>query len=542
MTFTEKASTAVDGRETRVLDALILGAGVSGIEQLYKLRESGFDALAVDAAAGVGGTWFWNRYPGARLDSESYSYGFYFSKELLQEWEWSEHFCGQPENEKYFNFVVDKLKLRPHIRLSTQVLSATFDSDADEWTVVTSAGDVIRARLLVTGIGILSDPQYPNVPGRDEFKGEWYHTARWPAEEVDLTGKRVAVVGTGSSGVQLITAIGDQVRSLTVFQRTANWCTPLNNEPIPPQEMEDIKANYDKVWASTQNPGGFVHNPIEGSAWDYTPDERRERYESLYKQRGFAKSVRNYPELLLSKEINAEFSAFLEEKIRARVKDQTVADKLIPTDHGYGIKRPPYESGYYEIYNQDNVELVDMRETPMVRITESGVRTTEKEYEFDVIIYATGFDAITGAFNKIDIVGSRGATLKEHWANGPITFAGLGSYGFPNLLMLGGPQALGGNNPRCIEKQTDFVTNLAGYMREKGYHRVEPTAEACTEWTEHVNEIVSGTLYSEGESWMFGSNTAGKARAFGLYIGGMMVYGEKLATIEANDYHGFVLA
>ena len=311
------------------------------------------------------------------------------------------------------------------------MLSATFDSDADEWKVVTSAGDVIRARLLVTGIGILSDPQYPNVPGRDEFKGEWYHTARWPAEEVDLTGKRVAVVGTGSSGVQLITAIGDQVRSLTVFQRTANWCRPLNNEPIPPQEMEDIKANYDKVWASTQNPGGFVHNPIEGSAWDYTPDERRERYESLYKQRGFAKSVRNYPELLLSKEINAEFSAFLEEKIRARVKDQTVADKLIPTDHGYGIKRPPYESGYYEIYNQDNVELVDMRETPMVRITESGVRTTEKEYEFDVIIYATGFDAITGAFNKIDIVGSRGATLKEHWANGPITSPGSAVTGSP---------------------------------------------------------------------------------------------------------------
>src|SRR3984957_11160825 len=538
MTVTEETAATAESSKTPVLDALILGAGGSGIDQLYKLRGQGLNAIAVDAASGVGGTWFWNRYPGARLDSESYSYGYFFSKEILDEWNWSEHFCSQPENERYFNFVVDKLGLRPYIRLNTQVLSATFDADAHGWQVLTSAGDIIRYRLLITGIGILSDPQYPNVPGRDDFKGEWHHTARWPAEPVDLKGKRDARVGTGSSGVHIVTALAAEVGTLTVFQRTANWCTPLNNGPISAEEMAGIRANYGKVWESTQNPGGFVHNPVEGSAWDATPEQRQERYEAVYGERRFAKSIRNYPELLVSKEINAEFSAFLEKRIRARVKDQSVADKLIPTDHGYGAKRPPYESGYFEICNQPNVELVDMRETPMVQITERGIRTTEKEYEFDVIIYATGFDAITGAFNKIDIVGSRGETLKEQWMNGPQTYCGLASYGFPNFLMAGGAQALGGNNPRCIEKQTDFITHLAVYMRENSLTRVEATAESCAEWVGHVNELVAGTLYNEGDSWMFGSNTEGKKRAFGLYIGGMMVYGERLASEEDNGYQG----
>jgi cation diffusion facilitator CzcD-associated flavoprotein CzcO len=542
MTTTEATTQSTAGDDTGVLDAVILGAGVSGIDQLHKLRERGLNALVVDAAGGVGGTWYWNRYPGARLDSESYSYGYFFSDEILNEWKWSEHFCSQPENEAYFNFTVDKLGLRPYIRLNTLVLSATFDPDQDEWKIVTSDGDILRARLFITGIGILSDPQYPNVPGREDFKGAWAHTARYPAEGIDMKGKRVAVVGTGSSGVQIITAIGPEVGSLTVFQRTANWCTPLNNGPISDEEMEEIRTHYDEIYQSTQNPGGFVHNPIEGSAFDVTPEERLERYEMLYKQRGFAKSIGNYPELLLSKEINAEFSAFLEAKIRARINDQSVADKLIPTDHGYGLKRPPYESGYFEIYNQPNVELVDMREEPMVQITETGIKTTKKDYEFDVIIYATGFDAITGAFNKVDIVGARGETLKEHWANGPLTYVGLASHGFPNLLFVGGPQALGGNNPRAIEKQTDWVADLAVHLKNSGITRIEATESACIEWTDHVNELAAGTLYEEGDSWMYGSNTAGKARAFGLYIGGMMVYADKLSSIAKDGYAGFELS
>ncbi|WAC57017.1 flavin-containing monooxygenase [Gordonia sp. SL306] len=544
MTQANTQVTATNAGGEVLLDAFIVGCGVSGIEALHRLRSAGFDAIAVDAADGVGGTWHWNRYPGARLDSESYSYGYFFSEELRNGWDWSEHFCSQPENERYFNYVVDALDLRPFMKLGTAVTSAHWDPDGGIWLVTTADGDRYRTRFLITGIGILSDPKYPNIPGRERFSGAVAHTARWPKGGLDLKDKRVAVIGTGSSGVQTIAAIGPIVGSLTVFQRSPNWCPPLNNEPITPLEMAEIKGQYEAIWTKTRTTrGGFIHGPIAASAFSFSPEERRQWYETLYGRRGFARLYTNFIEVIRTKELNAEFSEFLAEKIRERVEDPDVAKKLIPVDHGFGQRRPPYETGYYEVYNQPNVELVDTTETPLVEITENGIRTTEREFEFDVIIYATGFNSVTGAFDRIDIQGRDGASLGDAWRQGPNTVAGLGTHGFPNLLMLGGPQAMGGNIPRCIEHQALFLDSLMRHMRDNGLSRIEPTQTACDEWTAHVAEVVSMTLYAETKSgWFWNAVEGATGHSFGIYPAGVVEYGRRLREIEANGYQGFVLS
>lgn len=535
-------AATLESQQHGVLDALIIGAGVAGIESLHRLRGLGYDALLVDAASGVGGTWHWNRYPGARLDSESYSYGYFFDKELRDGWNWSEHFCAQPENEAYFNYVVDSWELRPHISLNTRVVSAVFDSDSDTWTVTAESGREFRARFLLTGIGILSDPRFPQEPGQDRFRGESYHTARWPQESVDLTGKRVAVIGTGASGVQTISAIGPEVGSLTVFQRTPNWCPPLNNESLSTLEMAEIKGSYDAIWARTQSSrGGFVHGHIVGSVHDYTEEERHEWYETLYARRGFARLYTNFPEVIRTEEFNKEFSQFLESKIRARINDQSVADRLIPTDHGFGQKRPPYETNYYEVYNQPNVELVSMLETPIVEFNEGGILTSEKQHDFDVIIYATGFNAVTGAFDRIDIRGVDGVRLVDAWREGPKTWAGLATPGFPNLLYLGGPQAMGGNIPRAIEKQVPFVADLLEHMRANGYRRIDAHEDACQEWAAEIAHFVSLTLYRPGiTSWFW--TEAGEGHSFGIYPAGIIEYSKRLKAIAAEGYRGFTLS
>lgn len=543
MTQAEAQHTRTDNADVKILDALIIGCGVSGIEALHRLREAGFDALAVDAADGVGGTWYWNRYPGARVDSESYSYGYFFSEELRNGWDWSEHFCGQPENERYFNYVVDALDLRPFMRLNTTVASAHFDSVDSTWLITTTADERYRARFLITGIGILSDPRYPGIPERERFAGQSAHTARWPKEGLDLGGKRVAVVGTGSSGVQTISAIGPIVGSLTVFQRSPNWCPPLNNQPIKPLEMAEIKSEYDAIWMKTRTTrGGFVHGAIAASAHDFSTEERREWYETLYRRRGFARLYTNFTEVIRTKELNAEFSDFLANKIRERVKDPAVADTLIPADHGFGQRRPPYETGYYDVYNQDNVELVDTSKTPMLEITERGIRTSDKEFEFDVIIYATGFNSVTGAFDRIDIRGRDDTSLRDSWRQGPSTWAGIGTHGFPNLLMLGGPQAMGGNIPRCIEHQARFLDSLLKHMRDNGYTQIEATHEACEGWAEHVESVVNLTLYTETTKSWFWTENEGSGHTFGIYPAGVVEYGKRLAEIESSDYKGFVLS
>ncbi|MET0931004.1 MAG: NAD(P)/FAD-dependent oxidoreductase [Aeromicrobium sp.] len=528
-------------QDERVLDAVVLGAGVTGIHQLHRLREDGLDVIAIDAASGVGGTWFWNRYPGARVDSESYSYQYFFSKDLLEEWNWTEHFAGQPENERYVNHVVDKFGLRDRILLDTTIAAATWIPGSEVWELRSVDGRAFRTKFLVTAVGFLSDPQYPQTPGQDAFAGESYHTGVWPVGGVDFTGKRVAVIGTGSSGVQLIQSINEDVASMTVFQRTPNWATPLNNEPISAEELADIKARYDEIYASTQNPGGFVHNFPETFAAEHTPEQRREFWEDLWTKRGFATLFGNYPEVSVSVEVNQEFADFIAEKVRDRVDDPEIAAKLIPTDHGYAFKRPPMETNYYEVYNQDNVELVDVRENPILEITETGIKTQQGDYELDMIVYATGFDVGTGSFTKIDFTGIGGEKLKEQWANGPVTRMGMFAPGFPNMLMVGGVQALVGNIPRTTEHQVEFVAHLMEHMRNEGLEHVEVTREAADEWVQHLAESVVGTIFDGANSWLWGSNTPGKARSFLLYAGGLLAYNEWLEKTETNGYEGLEL-
>ena len=399
------------------VDVLIVGAGVTGIYQLYLAREAGYSAQLVEAGSGVGGTWYWNRYPGARYDSESYTYGYFFSRELFQEWEWTEHFAGQPENERYFNHVVDKFDLRRHIRLGTRVTFAAWDDSAASWLVTAADGYRARARFLVAATGVLSVPFYPDIPGRDSFRGEAYHTGLWPKAPVDFAGKRVAVIGTGSSGVQVIPAVAGEVASLTVYQRTPNWATPLNNRPITPQEQAELKAGFEAIRdACGKSPSGFLHVHSDKNTFDDPPEERLAFYERVWQLGGFGKIISNYRDMTLNPAANAEWSRFVAGKIRATVKDPATAEKLIPTDHGYAGKRPPYVTGYYEAFNRPNVELVDLNETPITAVTETGIETAAGLREFDIIVWATGFDFGTGALSRL---GAAAGTACRSRSTGP---------------------------------------------------------------------------------------------------------------------------
>ncbi|KAF0957120.1 flavin-containing monooxygenase [Rhodococcus sp. T7] len=524
-------------QDTEILDALVIGTGISGIHQLHRLAEEGRRVIALEAGPAVGGTWFWNSYPGARTDSEAYTYCYFFSKELLQEWDWPEHFASQPQLNRYLNHVVDRFGIRPLIHFNTTVTAATWNAEENYWEILTNNGERYKTHILVTAIGFLSDPHFPAFPGREKFRGESHHTARWPGE-VSFANKRVAVIGTGSSGVQVIQTIADDVASLTVFQRTPNWATPLNNGPVSPDELETIKATYDQIHASTQNLGGFVHDFPDLSARDHDSEQRQLFWEELWDKRGFASLFSNYPEVMESEEINREYCDFIAEKIRSRVNDPEIAAKLIPTDHGYAAKRPPMEIGYYEAYNRDNVELIDTTENPILEITELGIKTKEREFEFDLIIYATGFDVGTGAFNKIDITGLDDKKLKDEWANGPITRMGMLTPNFPNLLMIGGVQALVGNVPRVTEYQVEFAVRLLEYMDSKGHKTVDADQQAAKDWVDHLAGVVDGTIFDGASSWQWGANIPGKARSFLLYPAGLPAYKEWLSNTEASGYDG----
>ena len=390
-------------------EVIIIGAGVSGIYQLHLLRDAGVDVRLVEAGTDIGGTWYWNRYPGARFDSESYSYGYFFSPELLAEWNWSEHFAGQAETEAYLNFVVDKLRLRDLMQFRTRVASAAFDEPSASWVLTTEDGAQLRSRFVVSAMGVLSVPYWPAIPGRERYLGEAYHTGQWPKEPVDFAGKKVAVIGTGASGVQLIPEVAKEVAELVVYQRTPNWSSPLNNGRITDEEQAEIKATYDQIYHSCMSSfAGFVHRASRKHTFDDSKDERWALYEKLYHQKGFAKIISNYRDTMTNREANAEFSEFIAEKIRARVNDPVVAEKLIPTDHGFGMRRPPMETFYYEAYNQPNVQLVDLNETPIVTITEAGIETSDGERAFDIIVWATGFDGFTGALTRMNVVGEGG--------------------------------------------------------------------------------------------------------------------------------------
>jgi cation diffusion facilitator CzcD-associated flavoprotein CzcO len=527
-------------------DAVVIGAGVSGLYQLYRLRELGLNVRVFEAGTGVGGTWYWNRYPGARFDSESWTYGYSFSQELLDEWDWEEHFAAQPETERYLNYVADKFDLRRDIQFKSRVTAAHCRQDTRSWDIILEDGRRYTTDLLVTAVGVLSAATMPTIPGVETFQGQSCHTHYWPTEPVRFEGKRVAVIGTGATGVQIITEVAKTAGHLTVFQRTPQWCAPLRNAKIGKEEMNRIRANYPEIFARCQETYGcFIHTADPRGTFEVTTEEREAFWEKLYGEPGFGIWMGNFRDMLTDREANALISDFVAKKIRRRVKDPAVAEKLIPKNHGFGTRRVPLESGYFEVYNQPNVKLVDINETPIERITPSGIKTSDAEYQFDIIIYATGFDAITGAFDRIDIRGVDGVTLKEKWKDGPQTFLGILVDGFPNMLMVMGPHAGLGNIPRAAEYSADWVTALIRFARDRGLSRIEATAAGATAWTDHVIAASEGLLFTEVDSWMTGinRNVEGKqVRRIMRYSGGHPQFRERCEAVAADGYRGLALA
>jgi cation diffusion facilitator CzcD-associated flavoprotein CzcO len=521
-------------------DVVIVGAGILGINQLYRAVQAGYSVRLLEQADGVGGTWYWNRYPGCRFDSESYTYGYLFSAELWQEWDWSEEFAPQPETERYLNHVVDKFDLRRRIRLNSKVTSAVWDERDGTWTTETEDGFTVRSRYLISTTGVLSVPQYPDVPGREDFAGETYHPVRWPKTPVDLKGKRVAVIGTGSTGVQIGPAIAGEVESLVMYQRSATWATPLNNHPISADQQAYLKANYDPIKAELDaSVGGFLHKPA-GKKWvDDAPEQRQAFFESVWNSPGFAKISANYEDLLFNTDANGEWCAFMADRIRAIVNDPATAAKLIPTDHLYVGLRPPYVTGYYEMYNRPNVELVSLRDTPIVKVTETGIETSDGLREFDVIIWATGFDFGTGAMLRMGIVGEGGLTLNDYWADGPLTYLGIMTHGFPNFFFPGGPHGAAGNNPRYGEHQVVFVQDVIDYARDHGQRRIEVPKPDEQAWMDMIAQLLPYSSFVKRGQY-YGGNTPGKPMAYLLNPGGRPKLDEFMAKAVESGYAGFL--
>jgi cation diffusion facilitator CzcD-associated flavoprotein CzcO len=532
-------------------EVVIVGAGVAGLCELHHLRARGFSVVLVDRSPDLGGTWYWNRYPGCRFDSESYTYGYRFSPDLLHDWSWQERFAPQPETLGYLNHVASQFDLRPDIVFDFDVTGASWDEASCRWTLTAADGREVTGRYLVTCMGILSSPTLPRLPGIDSFAGQSFHTYYWPHEPVEYAGKRVGVVGTGATGVQLIQTIARDVAELAVFQRRPNWTAPLGNGPISAAEMDGIKARYDEIFAACdRSPGGFVHDPDRRGFWNVPREERVRFWEELYQQPGFAIWLGNFREIFTDAAANAELSEFMAAKIRQRIHDPDLADRMIPADHGFGVQRLPLETGYYEAYNRDNVHLVDLRDTPIEKVTPAGIATTDQHYDLDIIVYATGFDAVTGAFDRVGITGTGGATLRDLWKDGPQTYLGLFVHGFPNLIAVGGPQGGGSgsvNFPRAIEQQTDWAADLLEHMRKTGLRRFEATPEAQAEWFAHVVEMNQLMLLRNARSWFTGynSNVPGHdngAPRYLLYNGGAYKYRTTLRQVAESGYAAMELS
>ena len=538
------AERPAQGQAT-VTDAIIIGAGISGMFMLYRLRELGMSVKVFEAGTNVGGTWYWNRYPGARFDSESWTYGYSFSKELLAEWDWKEHFSPQPDTLEYLNHVADKFDLRRDMQFRSTVTAAHWDDAANQWTVTLENGEQAKARFLFTAIGILSAYTLPAIPGRDSFQGPAYHPARWPHTPVDFTGKRVGIIGTGATAIQAIPEIAKQAAHLTVFQRRPNWAAPLHNAKISKEEMQEIKSRYEEIYAHcAQTPSWFIHEADRRKTLDVSPEEREAFWEKLYAEPGFGIWMGNFRDILIDEKANEKISEFIARKIRQRVKDPAVAEKLIPKDHGFGSRRVPLESGYFETYNRDNVTLVDViNDEPIECITPKGVKTSKQEREFDILIYATGFDGVTGAFDRIDFRGPNGLTLKDAWADGPRTYLGMLPEGFPNMLMALGPHTARGNIPQAIEHSVNFQAGVLRFMLEHGYTRIDTRPECVDEWTETVIKAAEPLLSSKVDSWQTGvnRNVAGRQvrRVLG-YNGNGAHFRRKTDEVTTGGFKEFV--
>jgi len=528
----------------REFDAVVIGAGFSGLYMLHRLREMGLAVRVYEAADGVGGTWYWNRYPGARCDSESHYYCFSFSKELLQEWTWTERYPAQPEVLKYLNFVADKLDLRRDIQFRTRVTQAIFDEAAQRWQIATDRGDQATAQYLITGVGCLSAPNLPSFKGLDRFQGEWYHTGRWPHETVDFTGKRVGLIGTGATGIQVVPEVAPAAEHLYVFQRSPNFAIPGRNRPLSLAEMEQIRACYDEIWAKARYSfGGYPMDFAPHGAMELSPEERQRAFEAAWAKGGFYFLFNAANDLLVNKASNDAAAEFIRNHIRKAVRDPKVAELLCPYDHPFATKRPPLEHGYFEAFNRENVTLVDVRNAPIEEITPTGIKTRDAEYELDVIIFATGFDAITGSLLKIDIRGRGGVTLQQKWAEGPRTYLGITTAGFPNLFMITGPQSPSvlTNMPMAIEQHVEWIAACIQELRSRGAVSIEATPEAEQRWVYHANEVASRTLYPQADSWYVGANIPGKPRMVMPCTGGLGPYRKICDEVAAKGYEGFAV-
>ncbi len=538
-------STASTGLLPQHYDAIVVGAGLSGLYMLHRLRGLGLKARVFEAGSGVGGTWFWNRYPGARCDVDSLEYSYSFSDDLQQEWSWPERYGTQAEIQKYLDHVADRFDLRRDIQFNTRVRAASFDPGANVWTLTTEHGGVVTAPFCVMATGNLSTPAVPGFKGLDRFQGRWYHSGRWPTEPVDFSGQRVGVIGTGSSGIQMVPVIASQAKHLHVFQRTANYSVPARNGPLDPELEREHKATYVERRLGAHYSGYGVAGlaPYPMSALDATPEQRRAHYEAKWNEGGPFAFLFAYNDLLTNQASNDTLAEFVRDKVRSIVKDPVVAELLAPKDYPIGAKRLCVDTDYYETFNRENVTLVDVKSAPIVEITEKGIRTTKSEYELDAIAFATGFDAMTGALREIDIGVRGGATLADKWSAGPLTYLGLMVAGFPNLFIVTGPgsPSVKGQMTVSIEQHVDWIAECLKHLRARGLARIEADREAEAKWVAHVNDVASATLFAAVDSWYTGSNIPGKPRVFMPYIGGMANYRRKCEDVVARGYEGFVL-
>jgi cyclohexanone monooxygenase len=531
-------------RSGDTFDVVVVGAGFAGMYMLHRLRGLGLSARVYEQGDGVGGTWYWNRYPGARCDVESMQYSYSFSDELQQEWDWSERYAPQPEILKYANHVADRFDLRRDIQFSTCVESAVFDENANRWSVTTSDGKTVTAQFVVLATGCLSNARMPDIKGLAGFKGKVYHTGHWPHEAVDFTGLRVGVIGTGSSGIQSVPVIAEQASHLTVFQRTANFSIPARNAELTEAEREQFRANYPEIrrFAREEARNGIYTDMPDRGALDDGDNERRARYEQRW-SRGGLTFMSVYNNLALDKAANDTAADFVREKIAEIVKDPQIAKLLQPNSHPIGTKRICIDSDYFAAFNRPNVTLVDIKANPIQKILPNGVRTGAKDYEVDALVLATGFDAMTGSVAKIDIRGRNGQTLNQKWAEGPRTYLGVMSAGFPNLFIITGPgsPSVLSNMIVSIEQHVDWIADCIGYMRERDLAAMEANRDAEDNWVAHVNEVASTTLYPQANSWYMGANIPGKPQIFMPYIGGVGVYRQICNDVAAKGYEGFVM-
>jgi acetone monooxygenase len=536
----------VTASEHQPLDAVIIGAGFTGLYMLWSLRKLGMSVRVIDAASGVGGTWYWNCYPGARTDSPSSIYQYWFSEELLDEWNWDERYVGQVESERYFNHVADRFDLRKDISFGTRVDSATWNEATARWILKTDRGESVDAQFVITALGPLSAPLVPPFRGHESFKGRLVHTARWPREGIDLKGQRVGVIGTGATGIQVIQTIAPEVAHLTVFQRTANYAVPMINPRYSDTDHAAIRGRHpqtrETIWRTF---AGFDQEGEARPFFDLSPAERRATLERLWADGSLKIWVAGFMEIFFDPAASEEVSDFVREKIRARIHDPKVAEKLVPRDHGFGTRRVPLETGYFDVYNRDNVDLIDLRTTPIECITPNGVRTSAGEIPLDVIILATGFDAGTGGLTAIDIRGRGGVSLREQWKSEVRTTMGLQIHGYPNLFTTSAPYAPASafcNAPTCLQHQVQWIADCIDYLRQHGRSVIEPTAQAEQRWLTHHDELAVASLVSKTKSWYTGANIEGKPNRLLGYLGGVPAYREACEQVKQSEYEGFELA